>query len=283
VPYYLKYFKIILFLWKFGLVDNLTMAHVFMNTAAQYASIAMGTVAMSGNFDHIRPHLLLSPFSGLLIGSKFIAAGIDFHQKRQRAATLPVLVWSSIAIITTTDTATNIAQRATDAAMISHMKESLKDSAINITEGGPMGAMLGFIKQTLKLRGGSQAISKDFLISSLKDFQIIIIDDRRKNPVLSPAQVQFQQNSKLIIRNMFYENNARRYLQRAGQKFKIVKYGPSSMTPIAILTQFKTISCTYLKLGLVGFTIFISLYLALYVFQRAECKRYQKNQIIIDV
>ena len=88
----------------------------------------------------------------------------------------------------------------------------------------------------------------------------------------------------MIINNMFQEHTARRYLQGSTQKLKTI--GPTYLAPIAS-TQIKTtalIGWTCFSVGLIGFTTFG----ALYLFQRAERKRWQNQQnqneeVLIDV
>ena len=85
----------------------------------------------------------------------------------------------------------------------------------------------------------------------------------------------------MIINNMFQEHTARRYLQGSTQKLKTI--GPTYLAPIAS-TQIKTtalIGWTCFGVGLIGFTTFG----ALYLFQRAERKRWQNQNegVIIDV
>ncbi len=105
-----------------------------------------------------------------------------------------------------------------------------------------------------------------------------------KTPKIHPYQRQFTENSKMIINNMFQEHTARRYLQGSTQKLKTIN--PTYLAPIAS-TQIKTtalIGWTCLGVGLIGFTTFG----ALYLFQRAERKRWenqqnQNDEVIIDV
>jgi hypothetical protein len=87
---------------------------------------------------------------------------------------------------------------------------------------------------------------------------------------------------------MFLEHTARRYYQRALQNFKMIEWLPTCTTSLAstqlkTISQLKTIGWTCFRFGLIAFTIFGSVYLCLYFFQRAECRRYQNNEIVIDV
>ena len=123
--------------------------------------------------------------------------------------------------------------------------------------------------------GGSQHI----LNPSLKDFTIVV--DSIKTPMVHPYRTQFTSNSKMIIRKMFYQHTADRFLQGSAQKIKTV--APTYLAPIAS-TQIKTtavIGWTCFGVGIISFTILGSLYL----FQRVERKRLQNqnDEVLIDV
>ena len=87
----------------------------------------------------------------------------------------------------------------------------------------------------------------------------------------------------MIIDNMFQEHKIRRYLQGSAQKIKTV--APTYLAPIAAasikVNTTALIGWTCLGVGLIGFTILGSLYL----FQRAERKRWQNqnDEVLIDV
>ena len=87
----------------------------------------------------------------------------------------------------------------------------------------------------------------------------------------------------MIIDNMFQDHTARRYLQGSVQKIKTVK--PTHLAPIAsasIKVSIDTlIGWTCLGFELINFKILGSLYL----FQRAECKRWQNqnDKVLINV
>ena len=131
--------------------------------------------------------------------------------------------------------------------------------------------------------GGSYNIAKSISSSSLKEFAIIV--DSVKTPVLDihPYRTEFTNNSKMIIDNMFQEHTARRYLQGSAQKIKTV--APNYLAPMAAasttVNTTAVIGWTCLGVGLIGFTILGSLYL----FQRAERKRWQNqnDEVLIDV
>ena len=85
----------------------------------------------------------------------------------------------------------------------------------------------------------------------------------------------------MIINNMFQEHTAHRYLQGSTQKLKAI--GLTYLAPIAS-TQINTtalIGWTCFGVGIVSFTILG----ALYLFQRAERKRWQNQneEVLINV
>ena len=131
--------------------------------------------------------------------------------------------------------------------------------------------------------GGGYNIAKSISSSSLKEFAIIV--DSVKTPVLDihSYRTEFTYNSKMIIDNMFQEHKIRRYLQGSAQKIKTV--APTYLAPIAAasikVNTTALIGWTCLGVGLIGFTILGSLYL----FQRAERKRWQNqnDEVLIDV
>jgi hypothetical protein len=250
MPNYL-YLKTMLLLWQLGLVDTLTMIQIFTNTALQYGT--MVGIAASSNHSACTPKLLLDPILGLLTSYQYIKAAPTSAEVAKRAATVAVLLSSSVATAFTSDGATNLAQGSVAGAQLSFMREVI-----------------------LKLRGGSDQLL-------LKDFAIMA--DAIKTPVvplsLSLAQIKFHDNCKLIIQNMWKEQLSRRYVQRAGEKFKMIEFSPSYMAPI-VLTQLNTIPLivwTCFGFVLIGFTILG----ALYLFQCAERKRHKNNEIVIDV
>lgn len=123
---------------------------------------------------------------------------------------------------------------------------------------------------------------------SIQDFVIMDNGIPVVTPLVSPAQMKFHENSNynLILQNMFRENAARRYRQRSPQTFnKIIKFSPTYMAPIAstklnTTTLICLIGWTSFGIGVISFTILA----ALYLFQRAEKKRYryQNDEILIN-
>ena len=137
------------------------------------------------------------------------------------------------------------------------------DPTTNAAMGAAIASKIAYMKAILGTRGGGSPSLMDYLITV--------------TPVVNPAQIKLQETHKLIIQNLFQEHTARRYLYGLAQKGKPTVY----LAPIAS-AQIKTtalVGWTCFGAGLIGFTILGLLYL----FQRAERKRAQNHEIIIDV
>ncbi len=249
--------KLMLFFWQVGLVDTFSLIQFCINTGSQYGAIVAASAA--GNFSDIGPKVLFEPIIGLGTSYQFIRAAQTAAERRARIATLAAFLSTSGASAVTTDPATNAAL------------------------GGAVASKIAYMRAILTRGGGSYNIAKSISSSSLKEFAIIV--DSVKTPVLDihPYRTEFTYNSKMIIDNMFQDHTARRYLQGSAQKIKTVT--PTYLTPMALAsTKVNTtalIGWTCLGVGLIGFTILGSLYL----FQRAERKRWQNqnDEILIDV
>ena len=105
-------------------------------------------------------------------------------------------------------------------------------------------------------------------------------------PVLSPAQIAFNQNSKGIIQNIFREHTARRCAN--GLAHKVLERTVKPIGPLGVFTTSKIsipslIRWSCLGIGVTG----ITLYVGLLLFQRAKTKDremiWNSNEIIIDV
>jgi hypothetical protein len=216
-----------------------------INTGAQYGAIVVAAAA--GNFSDIGPKVLFEPVLGLGTSYQFIKAAQTAAERRARIATLAAFLSTSGASVVTTDPATNAAV------------------------GGAIASKISYMRAILARGGATHQITK--LNFSSKDYVIIV--DSVKTPVLDihPYGTQFTENSKIIIDNMFQEQTACRYLQGSAQKIKTMP--PTCLIPIAS-TQINTtalIGWTFFGIGLIGFVTLG----ALYVFQRAEFKRYQNK------
>ena len=183
-----------------------------------------------------------SQYMGVVLSS---ATAIE---RRQRIATLASFLAASGGALTT-DPTTNAAMGAAVASKIVYMRAIL-------TRGG-----------------GNSNIAKSISSSSLKEFAIIV--DSVKTPVLDihPYRIEFTNNSKMIIDNIFHEHTARRYLQGSAQKIKTV--APNYLAPMAAAST--RVNTT----AVIGWTSLG----AFYLFQRAErkCWQNQNNKIVIDV
>lgn len=251
-----KEFQFLILLWKMGVVDTFNMLKICANCGSQYMGIVLSSAA--GNFSDIGPKVLLEPVSGLGTGIQYVAAAATIAEKRQRIATLAAFLATSAAAVTT-------------------------DPTTNAAVGSAIASKIAYMRAILTRGGGSYNITKSISSSSLKEFAIIV--DSVKTPILDihSYRQEFTYNSKMIIDNMFQEHTARRYLQVSAQKIKTV--APTYLTPMASAsTKVNTtalIGWTCLGVGLIGFTILGSLYL----FQRAERKRWQNqnDEVLIDV
>ena len=245
--------------WQLGLVDTFSLIQVCVNTGSQYGAIVVASAA--GNFSDIGLKVLLEPILGLDTSYQFIRAAQTAAERRARIATLAAFLSTSGASAVTTDPATNAAV------------------------GGAIASKIGYMRAILSRGGGSynNNIAKTLSSSSLKEFSIVV--DSVKTSVLDIHYYrrEFTSNSKMIIDNIFQEHTTRRYLQGSAQKIKTV--APTYLAPIASAsTKVNTtalIGWTCLSVGLISFTILGSLYL----FQRAERKRWQnqKDEVIINV
>jgi hypothetical protein len=249
--------KLMLFFWQVGLVDTFSLIQFCINTGSQYGAIVVDSAA--GNFSDIGPKVLFEPIIGLGTSYQFIRAAQTAAERRARIAILAAFLSTSGTSAVTTDPATNAAV------------------------GGAVASKIAYMRAILTRGGGSSNIAKSISSSSLKEFAIIV--DSVKTPVLDihPYRTEFTSNSKMIIDNMFQEHTARRYLEGSAQKIKTV--APTYLAPMAAAsTKVNTtalIGWTWLGVGLIGFTILGSLYL----FQRAERKRWQNqnDEVLIDV
>jgi hypothetical protein len=209
-----NYLKTMLLFWQLGLVDTFTMIQFFIKTGSQYGAIVVAAAA--GNFSDIGPKVLLEPVFGLGTSYQFIKAAQTAAERKARIATLAAFLATSAGSAITTNPATNAAVGGAIASKIAYMRAIL-------------------------VRGGSDQLSEYFLIPSLKDFAIMAnpIKTTVVPPLLSPAQMEFQDNCKLINQNLFREHTARRYVQGSAQKFKMIEFSTTYMAPIAS-TQLNT-------------------------------------------
>lgn len=245
-----KEFQFLILLWKMGVVDTFNVLKVCANCGSQYMGIVLSSAA--GNFSDIGPKVLLEPVFGLGTGIQYVAAAATIAEKRRRIATLAAFLSTSAAALTT-------------------------DPTTNAAVGGAVASKIAYM-QAILARGGSSQIQQYVLIPSLKNFRIIA----DSNPVLAvhPYRAQFTYSSKMIINNMFHDHTFRRAFQASSSNLKTI--GPTYLLASKVSTRiYATIGWMFFGVGLVGFTTLG----ALYLFQRAERKRWQDHNdgVIIDV
>lgn len=123
--------QLMIFLWKFGVVDTLSMLQFCINCGTQYGTIVAGAAA--GNFSEIGPSVLFAPFAGLGTSYKYIRTAQGLAERRLRIAMVASLL-STSATALTTDPQSNTAVGATISALVSYMKSI--NQASNTTNGG---------------------------------------------------------------------------------------------------------------------------------------------------
>lgn len=244
-----------LILWRLKLVNSLTLMQAFTNAGLQYGGF-LAASASGGNFSDINLSLLVKPIYGFGITLQFIKASPTRAIMRGQYFTSLTYATASLRAIMT------------------------GDPAVNTTLGAMISAHVTNIEQ--QLRGGAQVVSPSLkLIPSLKDFVIKI---PVVAPLVSPARIKFQDSSKQIIQNIFSEHTARRY--RYGQmsinQISIKKFIPSTyIAPIVSTQLHNTTFIGWTCLG--GLGIAVTIVGVLYLFKSAEGKRYQNDEIVIDV
>lgn len=246
-------FQILMLFWNMGFVDTFSVLKLCINCGSQYVGVVLSSAA--GNFSDIGPKVLFEPVLGLGTGYQFVKAAATAAERRQRIATLACFLAASAGAVNT-------------------------DPTTNAAIGAAVASKVGYMKAILA-RGGSLQRNQYVLNPSLKDF--IITVDSIKTPVLEvhPYRAEFTANCKISINNMFQDHTTHRYLQGSTQKIKTV--APTYLSPI-VSTQINNtalIGWTCFGVGLIGFTTLG----ALYLFQRAERKRWQNqsDQVLIDV
>ena len=203
-----KEFQLLMLFWNLGLVNTFSVIKLCVNCGSQYMGVVLSSAA--GNTTELGIKSVLEPILGFGISYQFVmaAAAIERHQ---RIATLASFLAASGGALTT-DPTTNAAMGAAVASKIAYMRAILA-------------------------RGGSQEIVEYILIPSLKNFAITTnpVKTPLVTPLLSPAEIGFQENGKLITQNIFREHTARRYINGLAQKVKPT----ASLAPIAS-TQINT-------------------------------------------
>ena len=254
------HFKFMFFLWQFGLVDTLGMVNYFVNIGMQYGTIVIASAGVK-HLSELSPKILLEPILGLGVSCRYIKAAETLAERRARAATVASFLSLSTTLASTSTPSANGALGGTVAVQIESMRVALAARG-----GGFWNNSLPFVSQT-----------------SLEDYKMVYVSLKTSLTKLYPYREKFAFKSKITIDNIFQSHTAHRYIQQSTQKFNIV-VAPAYIAPVAA-TQINTtafLSRTLFGVGLIGFT---TLTLgALYLFQRAERKRYQnKNyKVVID-
>lgn len=187
----------------------------------------------------------MEPITGLGTGYQFVRAAQTAAERRSRIATLAAFLAASGRGAVTSDVPTNGALGAAVASHISYMR------GILAREGGATGCKLTKLQSSFKA----------------PVFEIDLF------------RAQFDSNCKIIIHNIFKEQATHRYLQVSTNKIKTV--APIYLVAMTSGQMITFIGWTSLGVGVIGFTIFGSLYL----FQRAERNRYQlqNDEALVDV
>jgi hypothetical protein len=207
--------------------------------------VAIVLSSAAGNYSDLGITSLVEPILGLGTGYEFVKAAATAAERHQRIATLASFLAASGEALTT-------------------------DPTTNAAIGAAVASNMGYMKVILA-RGGSSQIQQYILTPSLKDFAIVA--DSIKTPVLESHAYrrQFTSNCKISIDTMLQEHTACRYCQGSAKKIKMI--APTYLAPI-VSTQVST-------------TVFISFTIlsVLYLFQRAERKRWQNQNeaAVIDV
>ena len=85
--------KLMIFLWKIGVVDGFTLTQFILNGAAQYGVFVVGS-AVGQTLD---PSILVTPIAQL----EYVRAAQGAAEAQKRAATIAVLLSSSTAVLET--------------------------------------------------------------------------------------------------------------------------------------------------------------------------------------
>ena len=121
------------FLWKLGAVDSLTLLQFCANCGVQYGGLVVGEAA--GYKNDIGPSVLLAPVQGLGASYQYVRLAQGAMERRSRIATVAAFMAMS-GRATLTDPATNGAAGGTVATFIGHIKSIIEKSKKNNSTGG---------------------------------------------------------------------------------------------------------------------------------------------------
>ena len=115
--------KMIIFLWKIGVVDSFTVVQFLINGAVQYGGFVVGS-AVGQNLD---PSILVAPIAQLGTAYQFVRGAQGAAEAHKRAATLALLLGTSTAVLDA-DLAVNGAMAALNVAFNDYMNSVLEAS-----------------------------------------------------------------------------------------------------------------------------------------------------------
>ena len=109
--------KLMIFLWKIGIVNTFTLTQFLLNGAAQYGVFMVGS-SVGKNLD---PTSLISPITELGTAYQYVRAAHGAVEAQKRVATIAALV-STSATVLETDLATNGAMAALNVCLVLQLR-----------------------------------------------------------------------------------------------------------------------------------------------------------------
>ena len=115
--------KMMILLWRMGVVDSFTAIQFLLNGAAQYGVFVVGS-AVGQTLD---PSILVAPIAQLGTAYQYVRAAQGAAEAQKRAATIALLLSSSTAVLET-DLATNGAMAALNLSFNAYINSVLEAS-----------------------------------------------------------------------------------------------------------------------------------------------------------
>ena len=275
--FYEYYFALnfLIYCWKSGVVDAMSVATLFANIGSQYIGITGASLAEMKSFKQL-PLIAAKPIHGLIIGYSWVKqAPVGSALRRERIATLASLLSSSGVLAKTSSVTANGTYGATIYAHISSMQD-----ALNVRGGG----------RYLILQAAQTLESTMQRVVNLKDYKIVLDGQITRRELLQHFhRYDFTMTSRQIIDDMFYQHT----LRRCGT-FNYYAYIQSCKTlpPVYFISKLPRTALNRPGIILwssfgIGSIIVLSLG-SLFLFQcwkRRRCLRENlpKDQVIIDV
>lgn len=275
--FYEYYFALnfLIYCYKSGVVDAMTVATLFANIGSQYIGITGASLAEMKSLKQL-PLIAAKPIHGLIIGYSWIKkAPAGSALRRERILTLAALLSSSGVLAKTSSVGANGAYGAAIYAHISTMQD-----ALNARGGG----------RDLILKAAQTFESKRQRIVSFKDYKIVLDSQITRRELLHHFhRYDFTITSRQIIQDMFYQHT----LRRCGT-FNYYAYIQSCKTlpPIFFISKLPRTSLNLPGIILwssfgIGSIVVLSLG-SLFLFQCWKRRRYLRenvpnDQVIIDV